>query len=129
VKIKTLSAFFVLIVFNANVYAFGLGKIEVKSSLNDPFEATIELTGTLDFSESQMVVRLGSDADFQRMGVSREAILLQLTFEPELKSSPPVIVIRSRRPINEPVLNFILDVQSPKAQIMKEYTVFLNPAK
>ena len=31
--------------------------------------------------------------------------------------------------INEPALDFILSVQSPQAQMMKAYTVFLNPAK
>jgi pilus assembly protein FimV len=118
-----------LFAFSINAHAFGLGKMEVKSSLNDPFEATIELTGTLDFNESQVIVRLGNEADFERMGIEREAVLLQLSFEPQLKTSPPVIVIRSSKPIREPVLNFVLDVQSPGAQVMKEYRVFLNPTK
>lgn len=128
-KIKMLSIFCLFIAVNANVYAFGLGKIEVKSSLNDPFDASIELTGALDFNESQIIARLGSDADFERMGITRESILLQLSFEPKLQSNPPVIIIRSSKPIDEPVLNFVLNVQTPKAQVMKEYTVFLNPAK
>jgi pilus assembly protein FimV len=114
---------------NTNVYAFGLGKIEVKSSLNEPFEASIELTGAMDFDQSQIIARLASDADFERMGVSREGVLSQLTFEPDLKLKPPAIIIRSNKPIREPVLNFILNVQSPKGQMMKEYSVFLNPAK
>lgn len=127
--IKALSAFCLLMAFNINAQAFGLGKLELKSSLNDPFEASIEITGAVDFNEEQIIVRLGSEADFERMGISRESILLQLSFEPELKSNPPVIIIRSRQPIDEPVLNFVLNVQTPKAQMMKEYTVFLNPAK
>jgi len=126
---RALSVLCLLFAFNTSVYAFGLGNIEVKSSLNEPFEATIELTGAVDFDESQVIARLGSNADFERMGITRESVLLQLQFEPELKSNPPAIVIRSSTPIREPVLDFVLSVQSPKGQIMKEFTVFLNPAK
>lgn len=128
-KVRTLAAFCFLIALNNNSYAFGLGKIEVNSSLNEAFEATVELTGTVDVNEEELVVQLGSAADFERMGISRESVLLQLSFEPNLKAQPPVIVIRSSKAVNEPFLDFILSVQSPKAQLMKEYTVFLNPAK
>lgn len=129
VKISTPVVFGFLIAFNTNVYAFGLGKIDVKSALNEPFEATIELTGTLDFNEEQAVVQLGSANDFERMGMTRENILLQLNFELDLKSKPAVINIRSSKAIDEPALDFILSVQSPQAQMMKSYTVFLNPAQ
>lgn len=128
-KIKIFTALCLLFVVNLNANAFGLGKITVVSSLNDPFEASIELTGAIDFDETQIVVRLGNDAEFKQMGVIRESVLLQLVFQPSLKANPPVIIVRSQKPIREPVLNFVLNVQSPKAQMMKEYTVFLNPSK
>jgi len=112
-----------------SAFALGLGEIKVKSALNDPLNATIELTGTVDASEEQLLVNLGSEADFERLGVSKDAVLMQLRFTPQLKEHPPVIHVTSEKPINEPVLNFVLDVQSPKAQVMREYTVFLNPAK
>lgn len=127
-KIKILFIFCLLVIVNIDANAFGLGKIEVKSSLNEPFEASIELTGTLDFDESQVKILLGSNADFERMGINRESVLLQLRFEPQLKLKPPIILIRSEKPIREPALNFIVNVQSPKGQIMKKYAVFLNPA-
>ena len=128
-KARTLALFCFLTVLTANSYAFGLGKIQVNSSLNEVFEATVELTGTVDFNEEELVAQLGSVADFERMGISRESVLLQLSFKPDLKAKPAVIVIRSDKAINEPFLDFILSVHSPKAQLMKEYTVFLNPTQ
>lgn len=113
----------------SNSHALGLGDIKVVSHLNEPFLATIELTGTESISESDLLVQLASDADFKRAGVSRDTILLQLQFEPKLKQSPRVIQVTSQRPIREPSLDFLVDVQSPKGQFMKEYTVLLDPAK
>jgi len=129
VKIKLLILVGLLSAVNFNAYALGLGEIKVKSALNEPLDAVIELTGTVDLDENQIQVNLGSPADFERMGISRESVLLQLKFITQLKDNPPTIAIRSEKPIREPFLNFIIDVQSPKAQMMKEYTVFLNPSK
>src|SRR6478609_8745315 len=103
-KARAVAAFCFLIALNSKSYAFGLGKMEVNSSLNEVFEATVELTGKVDVNEEELVVQLGSTADFERMGVSRESVLLQLSFEPNLKAQPPVIVIRSSKAINEPSL-------------------------
>jgi pilus assembly protein FimV len=114
---------------HASAYALGLGEMKVQSALNDPLNATIELTGTVDATEEQLRVNLGSKEDFDQLGISRDGVLLQLRFTPQLKEKPPVIRVTSEAPIREPVLNFVLDVQSPKAQLMREYTVFLNPAK
>lgn len=128
-KIKFFLLFILLEFINFNTYALGLGEIVVKSSLNEPLVATIELTGATDLDENQIQIHLGSNADFEHTGITKESFLLQLKFEPQLKTNPPVIVVSSEKPVREPFLNFILDLQSPKAQMMKEYTIFLNPAK
>jgi len=128
-KVTKILAFCLLGIVNFNVYALGLGEIHVKSALNEPLFATIDLSGASGTTEEELLVQLGSDADFKQMGVSRESVLLQLKFEPKLKGDSPVIAVTSNQPIREPVLNFILNLQSPKAQMMKEYTIFLNPAK
>jgi pilus assembly protein FimV len=122
-------SFCLLGMVNASAYALGLGEIKVQSALNDPLNATIELTGTIDATEEQLLANLGSKEDFDRLGISRDGVLLQIKFAPQLKEKPPVIHVTSDIPVREPVLNFVLDVQSPKAQVMREYTVFLNPAK
>ena len=111
-----------------NVNALGLGEIKVASALNEPFKATIELTGAdSNLNESELLVGLANEATFQRMGIAREAVVLQLKFKPQLKAAPPAILVTSDKPIREPSLDFVLELQSPKGQMMKEYTVLLNP--
>jgi pilus assembly protein FimV len=128
-QVTKILAFCLLGVVHLDIFALGLGEIHVKSALNEPLAATIDLSGASGVTEEELLVQLGSDADFKQMGISRESVLLQLKFEPKLKGDNPVISVTSDRPIREPVLNFILNLQSPKAQMMKEYTIFLNPAK
>ena len=126
---KALFFCFLLGLVNVSVYALGLGEIHVKSALNEPLVATIDLSGASGVTEDELLAQLGSEADFKQMGVSREAVLLLLKFQPRLKGDSPVIAVTSDQPIREPVLNFILNLHSPRVQMMKEYTVFLNPAK
>ncbi len=117
----------VLLLCSLNSNALGLGEITVTSALNEPFEAEITLTGSVDLSTNEMVVQLASAEAFERLGISREYILTQLRFTPIIENESAVILVRSETPIREPFLNFLLDVQWPRGQMMKEYTVFLNP--
>ncbi len=128
-KIKVGLFFCLLGTIHVNANALGLGEIHVTSGLNEPFAATIDLNGATGATEEELLIRLASEEDFKQMGVSRETVLLQLKFEAKMKGTNPVISVTSDRPIREPFLDFVLDLQSPKAQMLKEYTVFLNPVK
>ena len=117
-----------LALFSANSHALGLGDIEVTSSLNHPLKATVELTGAVDLSAADLVVKLAGEEAFERMGIPRGHNLTQLEFSPDLTASPPHIVISSRSSLREPLLVFVLDVQWPNGQILREYRAFLSPA-
>ena len=114
--------------FSANSHGIGLGNIEVNSSLNQPLDATIELTGAVDLTANELVIRLASVEDFERMEIPRDYKLTRLKFSSDLTASPPFISVRSQSPIREPLLVFVLEVQWLKGQMLKEYKLFLNPA-
>ena len=116
-----------LLVFCGNSFGLGLGEIEVTSFLNDPLEASIELTGPVDPTEGDLIIKLASPEVFQRMGVPHDYSLSRLKFSHDLTASPPTISISSQSPIREPLLVFVLEVQWPKGQMVREYRVFLNP--
>jgi pilus assembly protein FimV len=117
-----------LVLFSVNSYGIGLGNIEVASSLNQPLDATIELTGAIDLTANELVIRLASAEVFERMGIPRGYKLTRLKFSPDLTAFPPFISVSSQSPIREPLLVFVLEVQWLKGQMLKEYKVFLNPA-
>lgn len=107
--------------------AIGLGDIRSNSHLNQPLSAKIELLSTSTQEAKQVQVRLASADVFNRVGIDRPAYLNSLQFTPTVQGGKPVILVSSSQPIKEPFLNFLLEVSWPKGQLLKEYTVLLDP--
>lgn len=107
--------------------ALGLGEITLHSALNQPFEAEIELLELGDLGAQDLRVGLASAEVFSRSGVERFYFLNDLRFTPLLQGSRNVIRVVSNRPVREPYLNFIVEVARPNGQLLREYTVLLDP--
>ena len=109
------------------VWAFTLGDIRLNSALNEPLSANIELLELDGLNESQILVTLGSEADFQRVGVEPLPLYNELEFEVDvLSASEGVVRISSADAIVEPYLNFVLNVRWPSGRVISEYTVLLD---
>lgn len=107
--------------------ALGLGEITLHSALNQPFEAEIELLEVGDLGAQDLSVGLAPAEVFNRSGVERFYFLNDLRFTPLLRGSRSVIRVVSSRPVREPYLNFIVEVARPNGQLLREYTVLLDP--
>ncbi len=120
---------FLLITFApALVHALGLGKLDLDSALNEPFEARIELLSATIEELDSLNVRLADEAAFSRAGIPRLNILRDLNFVlKETDSGSDYIRIYSNEPIREPFLNFLLEVSWSKGRLYREYTVLLDP--
>ena len=130
---KLVVAIFILVGFAFNFDAangLGLGNVVVKSSLNEPLEAEIELTQLKDFSPNEIFPNLATREDFKRVGIERPFFLSGLKFETMVKkANEPYILITSRKPITEPYVNFLLEVHWPSGRLLREYTLLLDPEK
>lgn len=113
--------------YSGLVPALGLGGITLHSALNQPFEADIQLLEVGDLESSDVHVRLASEADFARVGVDRLFFLNDLRFTPLLKGAGSVIHVASSQPVREPYLSFVVSVARPGGQLLREYTVLLDP--
>jgi len=107
--------------------ALGLGEITLHSALNQPFEAEIELLEVGDLGAQDLRIGLAPAEVFSRSGVERFYFLNDLRFTPLLQGSRSVIRVVSNRPVREPYLNFIVEVARPNGQLLREYTVLLDP--
>lgn len=107
--------------------ALGLGEIRSNSQLNQPLRAQIDLLSTTAQEAGQLQVRLASPDVFSRVGIDRPPILDNLKFTPTMQNGKPVIMVSSDQALNEPFLNFLLEVSWPQGQLLKEYTVLLDP--
>ncbi|SET30733.1 FimV/HubP family polar landmark protein [Pseudomonas graminis] len=110
--------------------ALGLGGLTVKSTLNQPLLAEIELTEVQDLNASQVVPSLATSAEFAQAGVGRVAILDDLTFTPVVNpGGRSVLRITSTKPIRDPYVKFLVQVLWPNGRALREYSLLLDPPK
>ena len=108
--------------------AFGLGKLESSSALNEPFKAEIPITALKADEAVNLQVRLASAKEFEQAGIERSFLLTKLKFDVVEKSGAVKIVISSEQPIREPFLDFLLTATTTRSgRLIREYTVLLDP--
>ncbi len=117
-----------LLVVSDSSMALGLGDIKLKSALNQPFNAEIQLISADSLAKSQIVINLASQEEFSRAGVEHYFFLRSLKFVPVFKDDGSVFVkVTSKEAIKEPFLNFLIEVNWPNGRMIREYTVLLDP--
>lgn len=108
--------------------ALGVGDITLHSALNQPLDADIELLDVGDLGADEIEVRLAGADVFAAAGVERLQFLNELRFSPVLQGrGGNRIHVSSSRPVQEPYLNFLLEVARPNGRIVREFTVLLDP--
>lgn len=107
--------------------ALGLGEVKLKSTLNQPLSAEIQLLDTRDLSADQILISLASPADFERNGVERLYFYTEFQFEVALDNpGGPVVRVTTRNPVREPYLNFLVEARWTAGRYMREYTVLMD---
>ncbi len=110
----------------SSAQALGLADIELHSVLNQPLHATIPLSAS-KAELSLLKVSLASEKAFQRSGIPREKILNALVIELIKKGQSSHIKITSKKLIREPMLEFILAIDTDNGRMLRNYSVFLSP--
>ena len=106
--------------------ALGLGEITLRSALNQPFVAEIQVTADAD-ELGQLSVQLAPGATFERFGLDRPRFLEDLRFNIEREGSRALVRVTSTQPVSEPFISLLLDVSWPQGRLLREYTVLLDP--
>lgn len=107
--------------------ALGVGEYELNSYLNEPLDMTVELHDLGGLSEDEILANLATQEAFDAAGVDRGYFLNDLKFEVDVSGDTGVLHIRSRQPVREPYLNFLVEFLWPTGRLMREYTVLLDP--
>ena len=108
--------------------ALGLGEVSLKSSLDQPLVAEIELLEVRDLATGELIPSLASPEDFTRAGIDRQFLLNDLKFTPVIKANGKSFIrVTSSKPIREPYLNFLVEVLWPSGRLLREYTLLLDP--
>ncbi|AZC49200.1 MULTISPECIES: type IV pilus assembly protein FimV [Pseudomonas] len=107
--------------------AVGLGEITVHSALNQPLEAEIALVQAQGLEEGELAVSLATAGEFKQAGVERLPFLEDLRFTPVLQGERRVIRVVSSKSVNEPFLDFLLQVNQANGRQLREYTLLIDP--
>lgn len=111
-----------------NVAALGLGEIELRSALNQPLLAEVELVSATPAELNELKVAIASSQAFEDAGIERPLFLTKFQFKVEKNTSgSPVVKITSRDSVREPFLDFLLELSWSKGKLLREYTVLVDP--
>ncbi|MBE0439243.1 MAG: hypothetical protein IBX57_05615 [Gammaproteobacteria bacterium] len=113
----------------SNSHAFGLGKIELSSALNQPFRAQIPVTALREDEKGNLQVQLASASEFERAGLERSFYLTQFEFTVVENNGTTSIDIRSKDAVKEPFIDLLLTATAGNGRLIREYTVLLDPPK
>ena len=107
--------------------ALGLGDIHLKSPLNAPLDAEIDLTATAEEIRG-LKVALASRENFSRYGLDYPAFLDSVTLVPgKAADGRDVLQVHSTAVVTEPFATLLIEATWPRGRLVREYTVLLDP--
>lgn len=107
--------------------ALGLGDIHLKSALNAPLDADIDLAASGE-ELAGLKVALATRESFSRYGLDYPAYLASVTFQPaKTADGHDVIHVHSREAVTEPFATLLIEASWARGRLVREYTVLLDP--
>jgi FimV-like protein len=109
--------------------AIGLGEIHVDSALNEPLSAQIDIVGATRDDLAVLTAKIANREVFQRYGADRPSFLTTATFKVGLNAQGhPVLNVKSADAFTDPVVSFLVDLHYGNGELIREYSLLLDPA-
>lgn len=109
-------------------FALGLGRIQVKSQINQPLLAEIPVISNDPAELDQLQARLASPDTFARIGLEApRGVVSDLHFTVGLDArGQPVIRVTSSVPVQQPLLTFLVEVDWGLGRLVRLYSALLD---
>jgi pilus assembly protein FimV len=108
--------------------AVGLGEIHLDSALNEPLAANIEIVGATAEDLAGISASIANRETFEHFDVDRPAFLSTVVFKISRDSrGRAVLAIRSTEACTEPLLNMLVDLRWHGGELIRQYTLLLDP--
>lgn len=108
--------------------AAGLGAINVLSGLGQPLRAEIELQATAQELQS-LSARVAPPDAFRQTGVTYSPFMTGLQFSVETRGNRSVVRVTGDRPVNEPFMEMLVELNWAGGRLLREYTFLLDPVQ
>jgi pilus assembly protein FimV len=109
-------------------HAAGLGKLTVTSALGQPLSAQIELVSVNREELNTLAARLANPDAYRQANLQYPPALNSVRFAVEQPSgSQPYIKVTSSRPMNDPVVDLLVELAWANGRISRAYTALIDP--
>jgi len=112
----------------AAAFGLGLGDIRLLSSLNAPLDAEIEVLGATPDEIANLKANIASRDLFAEKGLDFPSALLTVTVtSTRTTDGRQIIRLRSRETMTEPFLTMLVEVNSTRSHLVREYSLLFDP--
>ncbi|HXV08102.1 MAG TPA: DUF4440 domain-containing protein, partial [Burkholderiales bacterium] len=107
----------------------GLGDLQVLSKLGRPLHAEIEIIPlrSADAKNQTVVVRLASENAFRQAGMKFHPALNGAEMTIESRDGRPIVALTTRLPVNELVIDVLIELEWGAKRFVREYAILLDP--
>ncbi|MBL8393804.1 MAG: pilus assembly protein [Candidatus Accumulibacter sp.] len=107
--------------------AAGLGKITVFSALGQPLRAELEVFATRE-ELAGIKAQIASQDAFKQAGVDYTSTASGITLSLDRRPNGQTFIrLSSARPVNDPFVDLLLELNWPTGRLLREYTFLLDP--
>jgi len=123
-----LSILFIFLVFTSlDLLALTLNKMQVNSKQDEPLNAVIDVIYSKGDKASNLKPAIASKENYEANGLSRLSIHSDIKIILEEGASGAKILLTSDEIVKDPFLDLLIQIDSEKGRVYKEYTVLLEP--
>lgn len=108
-------------------HAVGLGRLTVLSALGQPLNAEVQVVALQSGEEDSLRAAMASQAAFSSAGIQFNPALLDVKFAIERRDGQVMLHLSTPRPVNDPFLDMLIELQWASGRLVREYTVLLDP--
>lgn len=111
-----------------NVYALGLGSLEINSNLDQPLNGQINLRIADGDDAGSVTAAIASIDDFESLGIDYPDYLKDINLSVSNDGSSSVLLVSSNGVIiKEPFIHFLVRVEWSGGSFLREYTALIDP--
>ena len=126
-KLKLFILLFYFIFNSQNLFALQLGKINVSSKQDEPLSAVIDVIFSKNDKVKNLKPAIASKENYEANGISRLPIHSNIDINIEESGNGAKIFLTSKEIVKDPFLDLLIQIDSEKGRVYREYTILLDP--
>ena len=126
--VTSMSIAVALLAQTAAAHSAGLGRLSVESALGQPLQAEIDVIATDPAELSNLHARLASPEAFKKADLELNSTITHIKFALDKKSDGGLVLkLTSDKPVNDPYIDMLVELDWGNGQMLREYTILLDP--